>query len=94
MSLSLDFQIKYFKGSKKSICQNCDNYNKDCDKAFKTCETDRSTGYSMVVECNSFNGELNKSYNGKSISALSSESRVDMMGGGYQNMEKYKKQEG
>lgn len=89
MILKVQDQIKFFKSSKKSLCKTCFNYNNDCSNAFKTCATDRDSGYSLVETCSSYNSELNKSYKGESISASKSESRTDMMGGGYQNMEKF-----
>lgn len=82
---------KYFKTSKKSICHECFNLNTKCSKVEKSCGTDSKIGQSFVYSCSLFNKEKNSiEHSDNKISAMPADSRIEMMGGGFQNIEKYK----
>ena len=82
---------KYFKTSKKSICHDCFNVNEKCSMVEKCCGTDSKIGQSFVQSCTMFNKEnKNVVYRINTVSAYSPESRIEMMGGGFQNIDKYK----
>lgn len=91
----IEEQKKFYKNSDKSPCKKCSNYESDCFYAFKSCDADPKTGYSYLASCGSLNKEIGKRYeSGQSISVLSSsDSRMDMMGGGFHKVEKYKQEE-
>lgn len=83
---------KLFKSSKISICHNCYNVNEKCSIATeKICDTDSKTRMSFVKSCNRFNRPfVFESYieNTVSVQALQ-DSRIDTIGGGFHNIEKY-----
>lgn len=82
---------KYFKTSSKSICHECFNINEKCSMIEKSCGTDSKIGQSYVESCSLFNKKKqNVEYYANTISAYSPESRIEMMGGGFHNVEKYK----
>lgn len=95
LSDRLEDQKKFYKNSKKSLCQKCSNYNMDCTMAMRCCEADKSTGFSCVTSCSHLNKSLvdENLPAGQSISAMSAESRIDMMGGGFNKDPRFKKEE-
>ena len=62
----------------------CFNISNKCDDVSKLCGTDSKIGLGFVVKCSMFN-KIKPSYsNGESVAvANQSETRVEMMGGGY-----------
>ncbi len=90
---NIEEQRRLYKDSKKSICKSCTNINEDCFEAFKICETDK--GLSYVKSCAGLNRDLKRvEYVEKTIAVQAmQDSRQDSMGGGFQNVEKYKNDE-
>lgn len=77
-----------FKQSKHSICQSCSNINGDCFEFTKLCNTDAKLGHSYVSKCSQYNKDGLAKYESSIVSTdASSDSRVEMMGGGYKHTE-------
>lgn len=80
--------MEAFKKSRKSICYNCINLDESCKtyNVMITCGTDSTTESAKVDSCNFFNKELlkNVSRKGSIVIARKPESRIEMMGGGFE----------
>lgn len=75
-----------FKKSPKSICHQCYNIKESCLHPMKSCEADKKLHVAYVTKCASFNKPMSAQYVAKSVSVeASTDSRVEMMGGGHQD---------
>lgn len=94
-SRDIELQKKHFKGAADSLCRKCSNFELDCFDVDKQCGSTKdksSSGWSRVTKCNAFNKPIKRSYSENTISVqAATDSRIDSMGGGFQNIEKYKK---
>lgn len=91
MSRDIDGQKTLYKNGTMSLCLKCKNYNEDCFDVMKFCDRDAKTSLSTVTRCASLNKKIVIEYKENNISVEApQDSRVDNMGGGFQNIDKYK----
>lgn len=90
-SRDIDEQKKFYKNGSNSLCLKCSNYNEDCFDAEKQTGTSKNSNYSTITKCGDLNKSLKKEYKATTVTTqVAVDSRIDSMGGGFQNIDKYK----